>query len=100
MAVESEEFPKWEEARAHGIGISRHAFHSMDGGYSPVGRKTTGFPFERLLELEPSAALDPLDNPVSYVPLPMVSEPPLYRSDCADDAAGNGRSAVAYPGRS
>ena len=100
MAVESEELPKWEEARAHGIGISRHAFHSMDGGYSPVGRKTTGFSFERLLELEPSAALDPLDNPVRCVPLHTVSELPMYRADCADAAAGNGRSAIAYPGRS
>ena len=64
MAVESVELPKWEEARAHGVGISRHQFHSMEAGYSPVGRKTTGFSFDRLLELEPNAALDPLDNPV------------------------------------
>jgi hypothetical protein len=67
MAVESEELPKWEEARAHGVGISRHSFHSMEGGYDSVGRKITGFPFQRLLEVEPYAALDPLDNPVSRV---------------------------------
>eukprot|EP01052_Picozoa_sp_SAG31_P018686 SAG31_NODE_1333_length_8743_cov_1.681050_12_plen_144_part_00 len=74
MAVESEELPKWEEARVHGVGISRHTFHSMEGGYSPVGRKTTGFSFDRLLELEPRAALDPLDNPVR-VCLQRVLEP-------------------------
>ena len=54
--------PEWEEARSHGVGISRHAFASMDDGRPGIGRKTTGFDFKRLLALEP-AALDPVDNP-------------------------------------
>lgn len=64
MHIESEELPKFMEARSHGIGISRHSFHHMEDGHDNVGRKITGFPFERLMALEPSAALDPLDNPV------------------------------------
>ena len=48
---------------AHGVGISRHSFLSMEAGHAAVGRKITGFDFSRLLELEPSAALDPVDNP-------------------------------------
>ena len=47
----------------HGVGISRHSFLSMENGHAAVGRKATGFDFSRLLELEPSAALDPVDNP-------------------------------------
>ena len=62
LQVEAEVLPEWEEARSHGVGISRHAFASMDDGRPGIGRKTTGFDFKRLLALEP-AALDPVDNP-------------------------------------
>ena len=51
-----------QEAREHGVGISRHAFKEMRDGFPSVGRKTTGIDLKELVQRAP-AVLDAIDGP-------------------------------------
>ena len=51
-----------QEAREHGVGISRHAFKEMRDGFPSVGRKTTGIDLKELVQLAPQI-LDAIDGP-------------------------------------